>query len=75
MDDEEGYGTPYAKFLERQCEAIEKILYRLILNHGEGKPIDGILEEIQEWLGDDWHINLSEADQARLDAIKGWTYG
>lgn len=74
IDDPEGLYSPYAKSLEADIETIEKILHRLILAHGEHKPIEAILEEIEEWMGDDWFIDLSDEDQKRLDAIKGWTY-
>lgn len=72
--DEEGFYTPYAKFLESELEQIEEILRRLILDHGEHKPIDALIEEIEDWMGDDWYFALSDEDQKRLDAIKGWTY-
>ena len=75
MIDDQGYYTPYAKFLEHDLELISVILKRLILDHGEGKPIDALIGEIEEWLGDDWFIDLSKKDQKRLDKIKGWTYG
>jgi hypothetical protein len=71
---DEGYYTPYAKYLEKDVEAISKILGKLILAHGEGKPIDAFIPQIEEWLGDDWYVDLSKKDQKRLDAIKGWTY-
>lgn len=69
-----GYHSPYAKFLERDIHAIEKILGQLVLAHGEHKPIDEFVAAIERWLGDDWNIDLSEEDQKRLNAIKGWTY-
>lgn len=74
MSDDDDFNNPYAKFLEGDLALIEEILGRLILAHGEHKPLDGLIEEIEEWMGDDWHINLSDEDQKRLDAIKGWTY-
>lgn len=64
----------YVSFLENDIEAINEILGRLILAHGEHKPIDSIIEEIEKWMGDDWYVDLSIEDQDRLDAIKGWTY-
>lgn len=69
-DDDEGY----AKFLEGMLDEICAILGQLVLEHGEHKPIDSLIEKIEEWMGDDWYIDLSEADQKRLDEIKGWTY-
>lgn len=69
-----GYDTPYAKFLEADLEQIEEILRRLVLAHGEHKPIDALIGEIEEWMGDDWYWALSDEDQKRLDKIKGWTY-
>ena len=75
MNDPDGFYTPYAQFLEADLDVIDEILRRLILAHGEHKPIDSIIEEIEEWMGDDWMVDLSEEDQKRLDAIKGWTYG
>lgn len=71
---DEGFYTPYAKFLEQRIDDICTILGQLVLAHGEHKPIDSLIEEIEEWMGDDWYIDLSEADQKRLDEIKGWTY-
>lgn len=73
-DDPEGYHAPYAQFLEQLLDEIEQILQRLILEHGEHKPIEAVIAEIEQWLGDDWYIALSEADRERLDAIKGWRY-
>lgn len=73
-DKDEGYYTPYAKFLEEQIDEICVILGQIILEHGEHKPIDSLLEKAEEWMGCDWYIDLSDADQKRLDEIKGWTY-
>ena len=74
-EDPEGYSTPYAKFLEEQLDEVEKILRLLVLEHGEHKSVDHLIAEIEQWMGDDWFYVLSEEDQKRLDAIKGWTYG
>lgn len=75
MAEDPGYDTPYAKFLEKDLEEIEEILRRLVLAHGEHQPLDSLLAEIEAWMGDDWYWALSDEDQKRLDAIKGWTYG
>jgi hypothetical protein len=70
-----GYDSPYAKHLEREIHKIEKILGQLVLAHGEHKSIDEFVPAIEEWMGgDDWYWSLSDEDQKRLDAIKGWTY-
>lgn len=71
---EDGYDTPYAQFLERMMDDVCTILEQLILAHGEHKPIDSYIAEIEKWMGDCWWIDMSEQDQKRLDAIKGWTY-
>lgn len=76
MSDDEGYYTPYAQYLECEIDTICKKLGKLILAHGERKPIDALLADIEEWMGDDWYVDLSKKDQKRLDKIKGWdTYG
>ncbi|HEX3523929.1 MAG TPA: hypothetical protein VHT52_17815 [Stellaceae bacterium] len=72
--DDEGYKSPYAKFLEEELTHISRILAQLILAHGEHKPIDDLIASIEQWLGDDWDVLLSEEEHKRLDAIKGWTY-
>lgn len=74
MNDFVGYDSPYAKFLEKDLARIEKILQRLMLDYWERKPIDSIIAEIEEWMGDDWYIELSREDEKRLCAIKGWSY-
>ena len=67
-----GYDTPYAKFLETRTRELEKILHQLILAHGERKPIEAFIVRIEDWLGDDWCIDLSDEDAERLASIKGW---
>lgn len=74
-EDPDGYTAPFVEFLSRDLDTIEDILQQLVLDHGEHKPIDSWIAKIEDWMGDDWHVDLSEEDQKRLDAIKGWTYG
>lgn len=65
----------FEEFLEGRIEEIEGILGHLLLDYWEGKSIDPYLPEIEEWLGDDWHVDLSDEDLKRIYAIKSWADG
>lgn len=65
----------YEEYLEGEIDSITGVLEQLLLDHWEGKSIDPYVPEIEEWLGDDWHVDLSDEDLKRVYEIKGWIDG
>jgi hypothetical protein len=74
-DVDQGYGSPYANYLEEQLKEIEKLVMKLLVDHMRTMPpgeLDPTFAAIDKWLGDDWHTDLSGDDEKIVATHQGW---
>jgi hypothetical protein len=67
----------FGVYLQQELDRITEILEKLLIVRGEDRSlnsVDDILGEIEEWMGDDWYIDLDEKDEERLNKNRGWYY-
>lgn len=60
----------YAEYLEREIEQITEILTHMLFAYYEEKPTETYIFQIEDWLGDDWHLELDDDSQERLEKTR-----